>query len=83
MPQRIVGWSYHLAEWAWMREKGGHLLFSIEGLLIAAMFAYLGIRIQTITGARLAELRKIAQNPDCIKQLINVGPKGDRPLAAR
>jgi hypothetical protein len=76
MPQRIVGWSYHLAEWAWMREKGGHLLFSIEGLLIAAIFAHLAIRIQTITGARLGEIQQIAQNPDCIKQLLNVGPKG-------
>jgi integrase len=76
MPQRIVGWSYHLAEWAWMREKGGHLLFSAEGLLIAAMFAHLAIRIQPITGARLGEIQQIAQNPDCIKQLVNVSPKG-------
>ena len=76
MPQRIIGWSYHLAEWAWMREKGGHLLFSTEGLLIAALFAHLAIRIQSITGARLGEVQQIAQNPDCIKQLINVGPKG-------
>ena len=76
MPKRIVGWSCHLAEWALMREKGGHLLFSTEGLLIAALFAHLAIRIQTITGARLGEIQQIAQNPDCIKQLFNVGPKG-------
>lgn len=75
MPARIVGWSYHLAEWAWMREKGGHLLFSTEGLVIAALFAHLAIRIQTITGARLGEIQQIAQNPECIKQLVNVGPK--------
>ena len=46
-----------------------------KGYLIAALFAHLAIRIQTITGARLGEIQQIAQNPDCIKQLINVGPK--------
>ena len=75
MPQRIIGWSCQLAEWACMREKGGHLLFSTEGLLVASLFAHLAIRIQTITGARLGEIQQIAQSPDCIKQLINVGPK--------
>jgi hypothetical protein len=55
-----------------MKEKGGNLLFSTEGL---ALFAHLAIRIQTITGARLGEIQQIAQNPDCIKQLVNVGPK--------
>jgi integrase len=77
MPRRIIGWSCHLAEWACMREKGGHLLFSVEGLLVAALFAHLVIRIQTITGARLGEIQQIAQNPDCIKQLTNVGPKAE------
>jgi hypothetical protein len=43
-----------------MREKGGHHLFSTEGLLIAAIFAHLAIRIQTITGARLGEIQQIA-----------------------
>jgi integrase len=75
MPVRIVGWSCQLAEWRLMKEKGGNLLFSIEGLVIAALFAHLAIRIQTITGARLGEIQQIAQNPDCIKQLVNVGPK--------
>lgn len=75
MPVRIVGWSYHLAEWTWLKDKGGHVLFSTDGLLIAALFAHLAIRIQTITGARLGEVQQIAQNPDCIKQLVNVGPK--------
>lgn len=28
MPARIVGWSYHLAEWTWMKDKGGQVLFS-------------------------------------------------------
>jgi hypothetical protein len=75
MPERIMGWGHHLAQWTWLREKGGHRLFSTEGLLIAALFGHLAIRIQTITGARLGEVQQIAQNPDCIKQLVNVGPK--------
>jgi integrase len=74
MPARIVGWGSHLVEWAWLRERG-HRLFSSEGLFVAALFGHFAIRIQTITGARLGEVQQIAQNPECIKQLVNVGPK--------
>jgi integrase len=74
MPMRIVGWGSHLREWDFLR-KGGHRLFSSEGVFVAALFGHLAIRLQTITGARLGEVQQVAQNPDCIKQLVNVGPK--------
>jgi integrase len=38
--------------------------------------AHLIERLQLITGARLGEVQQVAQNRDCIKQLVNVGPKG-------
>lgn len=74
MPARIVGWGPHLREWDWLRERGRRL-FSSEGMYVAALFGHFAIRIQTITGARLGEVQQIAQNPECIKQLVNVGPK--------
>jgi hypothetical protein len=74
MPSRIVGWGPQLLEWTWLKERG-HRLFSSEGVLVAALFGHFAIRIQTITGARLGEVQQIAQNPECIKQLVNVGPK--------
>jgi len=74
VPMRIVGWGQHLAEWDYLRERG-HTLFSAEGVYVAALFGHLTIRLQTITGARLGEIQQIAQNPECIKQLVNVGPK--------
>jgi integrase len=74
LPTRIVGWGPHLREWDWLRERG-HRLFSSEGVFVAALFGHFAIRIQTITGARLGEVQQIAQNPECIKQLVNVGPK--------
>jgi integrase len=74
VPMRIVGWGQHLAEWDYLRERG-HMLFSAEGVYVAALFGHLTIRLQTITGARLGEIQQIAQNPECIKQLVNVGPK--------
>lgn len=74
LPARIIGWGSHLREWDWFRQRG-HRLFSSEGLFAAALFGHFAIRIQTITGARLGEVQQIAQNPECIKQLVNVGPK--------
>jgi hypothetical protein len=74
VPMRIVGWGQHLAEWDFLRERG-HLLFSAEGVFVASLFGHLAIRLQTITGARLGEIQQLAQNPECIKQLVNVGPK--------
>lgn len=44
-------------------------------MFVAALSGHFGIRIQTITGARLGEVQQIAQNPECIRQLVNVGPK--------
>jgi len=74
VPLRIVGWGSHLREWEFLRERG-HRLFSSEGVFVAALFGHLAIRLQTITGARLGEVQQVAQNPECIKQLVNVGPK--------
>jgi hypothetical protein len=74
MPTRIVGWGPQLLEWTWLKERG-YRLFSSEGVFVAALFGHFAIRIQTITGARLGEVQQIAQNPECIKQLVNVGPK--------
>ena len=74
VPMRIVGWGQLLAEWDYLRERG-HLLFSAEAVYVAALFGHLAIRLQTITGARLGEIQQIAQNPECIKELVNVGPK--------
>lgn len=74
VPMRIVGWGQLLAEWECLRERG-HLLFSAEAIYVAAMFGHLAIRLQTITGARLGEIQQVAQNPECIKELVNVGPK--------
>ncbi len=53
----------------------GHEFLPHEGIYAAAMFAGLMVRMGTITGARLGEIQQIAQNPDCFKQLDNVGPK--------
>jgi len=40
------------------------------------VFAHLVVRMQTVTGAHIGEVQKISQNPECIKQLVNIGPKG-------
>jgi len=53
----------------------GRTFFPWRGLYFAALFAQLIVRVQTVSGARLGEVQQIAQNPDCIKELINVGPK--------
>jgi hypothetical protein len=46
-----------------------------EGIYATSLFAHMVVRVQTISGARLGEVQQIAQNPECIKQLMNVGPK--------
>lgn len=58
-----------------LRRKTGRHFFPHDGVHTAAVFGNLLVRIQTFTGARLGEVQQIAQNPDCIKELINVGPK--------
>jgi len=45
------------------------------GLYGGMLMAGLIIRMGTITGARVGETQQIAQNPDCVKKLENVGPK--------
>lgn len=57
-----------------LRDKGSRFI-PVEEIYIATLFAHLIIRVQTITGARIGEVQQIAQNAECIKQLVNVGPK--------
>lgn len=53
----------------------GYCFLHVEGIYATALFGHTVVRVQTITGARIGEVQQIAQNPDCIKQLQNVGPK--------
>src|SRR5712691_1822312 len=46
-----------------------------EGIYATCLFAHMVVRMQTITGARIGEVQQVAQNPECIKQLVNVGSK--------
>jgi hypothetical protein len=59
----------------YLQKKENRLFIPHEGIYIASLFGHLIVRVQTVTGARLGEVQQIAQNPDCIKQLDNVGPK--------
>lgn len=45
------------------------------GLYGGMLMGALVIRMGTVTGARLGETQQIAQNPECVKKLENVGPK--------
>lgn len=56
------------------REHGVRFLHH-EGIFATSLFAHMVVRVQTISGARIGEVQQIAQNPECIKQLVNVGPK--------
>ncbi len=56
------------------REHGFRFLHH-EGIYATSLFAHMVVRVQTISGARIGEVQQIAQNPECIKQLVNVGPK--------
>jgi integrase len=56
------------------RERGYHFLH-YEGIYATCLFAHLAVRMQTVTGARIGEVQQIAQHADCIKQIVNVGPK--------
>jgi hypothetical protein len=57
----------------------GREFIPYAGLCGGMLMATLVIRMGTITGARLGEIQQIAQNPDCVKKLENVGPR----MAAR
>src|ERR1017187_1526 len=49
----------------------------VTGILATCLFANLLVEVQTKTGARLGEVQQIAQSPECIKQLVNIGPKAE------
>ena len=53
------------------------LFLPVTGILATCFFGNLLIEVQTKTGARLGEVQQIAQNPECIKQLVNIGPKAE------
>ncbi len=59
-----------------LERKHGYRFLHYEGIYAASLFGHLVVRMQTVTGARIGEVQQIAQNPECIKQLVNVGPKG-------
>jgi integrase len=53
----------------------GREFIPYAGLYGGMLMGALVIRMGTITGARLGETQQIAQNPECVKKLENVGPK--------
>jgi integrase len=53
----------------------GREFIPYAGLYGGTLMGALVIRMGTITGARLGETQQIAQNPECVKKLENVGPK--------
>ena len=59
----------------WLQRNHGMLFLPVTSILASCFFGNLLIEVQTKTGARLGEVQQIAQNPECIKQLVNVGPK--------
>lgn len=74
---RLIGSSTspNARDLTWLQKEHGHVFIPYEGILATCLFASLLIELQTKTGARLGEVQQIAQNPECIKQLTNVGPK--------
>lgn len=62
-------------EIVFLQETRGQHFLPITGIYHACLFGNLLVRIQTVNGARIGEVQQIAQNPECIKQLVNVGPK--------
>jgi len=63
------------ADWEYLQSQHGYRYIPFEGVYVASLIANLAIRVQTIAGARIGEVEQIAQNPECVKQLVNVGPK--------
>ena len=61
----------------WLQRHHGMLFLPVTGILATCFFGNLLIEVQTKTGARLGEVQQITQNPDCIKQLVNIGPKAE------
>jgi hypothetical protein len=58
-----------------LEREHGYRFLHREGIYATCLFAHMVVRLQTITGARMGEVQQVAQNPECIKQLLNVGPK--------
>jgi integrase len=63
------------AETQFLDREHGYRFLHYEGIFATSLFGHLVIRMQTTTGARIGEVQQISQNPECIKQLVNVGPK--------
>ena len=63
------------SELDYLQTRHGYRYIPFEGVYVASLIANLAIRVQTVAGARIGEVQQIAQNPDCVKQLVNVGPK--------
>ena len=60
-----------------LEREHGYRFLHHEGIYATSLFAHMVVRVQTISGARIGEVQQIAQNPECIKQLVNVGPKSN------
>jgi integrase len=63
------------AETQFLERDHGYRFLHYEGIYATSLFGHLVVRMQTTTGARIGEVQQISQNPECIKQLVNVGPK--------
>jgi hypothetical protein len=66
----------HNDPWFCLRCHGSGLFIPFDGIYTSTLMAHLVVRLQLVTGARLGEIQQVAQNRDCIKELVNVGPKG-------
>src|SRR5260370_22409254 len=66
----------HNDPWIHLRRQGYGVFVPFEGLCTSTLLAYLVVRLQLITGARLGEVQQVAETRDCVKELVNVGPKG-------
>ena len=58
-----------------LEREHGYCFLHHEGIYATSLFAHMVVRVQTISGARIGEVQQIAQDPECIKELVNVGPK--------
>ncbi len=59
----------------YLERQHGYRFLHTEGIYATCLFAHMVVRMQTITGARIGEVQQVAQNPECIKQLVGIGPK--------
>lgn len=66
-----------------LQRKESRIFLPVEGLYAASLLGYLCVRVQTITGARIGEVMQIAQNPECIIQIDNIGPKQETKWVLR